>query len=80
MSVTKIKEYASKETVTVLRELLRQAEAGEITGFAFACKLGPKHHGIGITDDYRRDPVQVLAVTSRIDHRLNEIIDGREGK
>lgn len=75
MAVTQIREYASKETVATLRELLSQAERGEISGFAFACKLGAKNHGIGICDDYRRDPAQVLAITARIEYRLNQIIE-----
>ncbi len=45
MSVTKITEYLAREPVAALEELLEQARRGEITGFAFACKLGDKHHG-----------------------------------
>jgi hypothetical protein len=77
-AVTSIREFSARETGEVLRELLDLHAAGRLTGFAFACKLGPKTHGIGITDDYRRDPAQVLAVTARIDYRVNQIIDHRE--
>jgi hypothetical protein len=52
------------------------AESGEMTGLAFACKLGERHHGMGLAGDYRDDPVQVLAVTARIIHRVNQILDG----
>ncbi len=62
----------------MLKELLAQAEAGEITGFAFACKLGLQHHGIGITDDYRRELDQVIDVTERINRRVRKLKADRE--
>jgi hypothetical protein len=77
MAVTSIVEYRNKETVAVLEELLDQARRGEITGLAFACKVGDKNHGIGLTGDYRDDPISTLAVVSRIAHVLNGLYDNR---
>lgn len=77
MAVTSIIEYRNKETVAVLEQLLEQARKGEISGFAFACKLGGKDHGIGITGDYRADPIATLAIAGRISHVLNELYDHR---
>lgn len=80
MSVTKIAEFRSKETVAVLEELLADARLGKITGFAFACKYGEKNHGIGLTGDYRKDPIEVLAVHGRIQHVLNTLVDSRRSR
>lgn len=77
-NVTKITEYKTREVVAALEELLEQARRGEISGFAFACKFGDRHHGIGLTGDYRKDPLPVLAVTARISARINQILDGRQ--
>lgn len=73
--MTKISEYQARDTVAALEQLLEEARAGKITGFAWACKLGPKNHGIGLTGDYRKDPLQVLAISARIEYRLHQIID-----
>ena len=80
MTVTRIDEWQGRETGEVLHELLALHKQGKLTGFAFACKIGPRHHGIGLTDDYRRDPAAVLAVSARITHVLNTLIDHREGR
>jgi hypothetical protein len=66
--------------VEVLEDLLAQARTGRITGFAFACRLGPRDHGIGITGEYRQDSVQALAVNARINHVINHLIDARSAR
>lgn len=78
MNITKIAEYKNRNTVAVLEELLQQAKHGDITGFAFACKLGETLHGIGLTGDYRADPIQGLSITARLQHLLNRAVDGLE--
>lgn len=77
MSVTRIAEWKARGTVEVLRALLEKAEDGRISGIVFACKEGNQHQGIGLTGDYRDDPVQVLAVNERIRHVVNRLIDRR---
>lgn len=80
MKVVKIREYVNRPIVEQIEALLAQARAGQMTGFAFAVKEGPYQHGIGLCGDYRDDPAQVLTVTSRIDHRVNQLIDNQDGR
>lgn len=78
MSVTKISDYRGKKTVEVLRQLLREAEKGQIQGIAFAVRLGPKHHGMGLTGEYHSDPLLALAAVGRITYRLHRMAEIQE--
>lgn len=80
MTVTKISEHASRETVDALSELLARAQAGQISGLAFAIKTGPKRHRICFTGEYWRDPVQLLGCVTRMEYRVNHIISDRDGE
>lgn len=73
--VTNIREFASRETGVVLRELLEQWERGNVRGLVFGYKHGPNRHEVGCTGDYRRDPTEVFRVTARMNHQANRIID-----
>lgn len=73
--VTEIREYRARNIRATLERLIALVDSGEMTGLAFACKIGDSHHGIGLAGDYREDPVQVLAVTARINYRINQILD-----
>lgn len=73
--VTSIREYRARSVRATLEELIRLVDSGEMTGLAFACKIGDFHHGIGLAGDYQDDPAQVLAVTARINYRINQILD-----
>lgn len=75
-TVTSISEYRARTIRATLEDLIRLNDSGEMTGLAFACKIGDDHHGIGLAGDYLTDPVQVLAVTARITHRVNLLLDG----
>ena len=77
-SVTKMTAWKSKPTVDVLRALLAKAERGEISGLLYVCKEGRRPQTIGLTGDYRDDPVQVLAVNERVRHVVNRMIDARD--
>lgn len=78
-TVTNITEYKHKDIGDALADLTEQWRAGELKGFLFACKFkDDKHHGIGLTGDYRRDPFEVLGVMSRIEFIINRIIEGRQ--
>lgn len=76
--VIEIREYRSRSIRTTLEGLIALVDSGEMTGLAFACKIGDLHHGIGLAGDYREDPLQVLSVTARINYRINQILDGRQ--
>jgi len=75
--VTEIREYRAKNIRATLEEMIRLVDSGEMTGLAFACKIGDSHHGIGLAGDYRDDPAQVLAVTARIKYLINQMLDGQ---
>lgn len=77
-SVTKMTAWKSKPTVDVLKALLAKAERGEISGLLYVCKEGRRPQTIGLTGDYRDDPVQVLAVNERVRHVINRMIDARD--
>lgn len=76
--VTAIREYRTRSIRATLEELIRLVDTGEMTGLAFACKIGDSHHGIGLAGDYQDDPAQVLAVTARIKYLINRILDGEQ--
>ena len=76
MSVTKLVEYANRETIETLEDLLKQARQGEIKGFLFAVRLGIKRHAMGVSGEYANDPIMAAAVTSRILYKLHTLADG----
>lgn len=64
----------------MLRALLVKAERGEISGLLYVAKEGRAgSQRIGLTGDYRDDPIQALAVTERVRHVVNSLIDGSTG-
>jgi hypothetical protein len=63
--------------VDVLRALLEKAERGEISALLYVAKEGREPQRIGMTGDYREDPIQVLAVNERIRHVVNDLLDAR---
>jgi len=75
MTVTKIADFKSKETVEMLRDLLEKAENGEILGLVFCVRLGIRRHAMGVSGHYKDDPVMAVAVTARMGHRLNVAAD-----
>lgn len=75
MSVTNLREYRSRETVKLLTTLLAQAQDGKIDGLVFCVNLSTGRHAMGLSGSYLEDPVTALAVSSRLQHRLNQKID-----
>lgn len=75
VTVTKITEYRTRDTVKALEELLEMAKAGKLTGLVFACKYGPWDHGIGVVGDYYKDPIPALAIAGRLFRALNKFAD-----
>lgn len=78
MQVTRIEEYKSRETIKLLEELLERARLGEILGLVFCVRLGVKAHAMGVSGHYLEDPVMAIAVTARMNHRLNVAADDIE--
>lgn len=75
MAVTKINFRQSKETEQVLERLLEKNRQGEISGLIFCVQLAMKEHGMGVTGDFRRNPLSAVAATSRMLHRINQRVD-----
>jgi hypothetical protein len=74
-SVTYISEYKGRQTVETLEALLTLARSGKLTGLIFACKYDETHHGVGITGDYRTDPIVALGVSGRLLRVLGRYAD-----
>jgi hypothetical protein len=64
--VTSITEFKNRDTKKVLRELLKLAETGEMTGLILGVRLGDWDHGIAITGSYAKDPVAGALVAGRL--------------
>lgn len=80
MTVTRIQELRSRDTIQMLRDLLERAEAGRLRGLAFAFKAGPHRHRYGFTGEYVTSPFEALGCLSRMDWRVNEMIEGYNGE
>lgn len=78
MNITRIEEYMARDTVTALRQLLDRAEKAQLKGFAFAFTTGTKRHRYGLTGDYRDDPAQALAVVTRMEYKVNQLMSAQE--
>ena len=78
MAITQLEAYKSRETIEHLEDLLERAKNGEILGLVFCVKLGLKRHAMGISGRYLDDPVLAVAVTARMNHRLNAAADSLE--
>lgn len=78
MTVTRIDEYQSRDIISALQDLLARAENGRLRGFAFAIKLGPRHHRIGFTGDYWNDPYDLLGCVTRMEYKVNQVISSRD--
>ncbi len=78
MQVIRIRDYQGRDIVEALIDLLERAQDGKLRGFAFAIKIGPHNHRIGITGDYWGDPGELLACATRLEYKLNVMMDGGE--
>lgn len=76
--IVKITDYKSRETMDVLKLLMEQVCVGDLRGIVFVARLGPKHHGMGMTGEYHRDPLLGLAAVARVTYRLNRLAEHRE--
>lgn len=61
----------------LLAEVVEQVKSGKAVGLLVAVKYEERHHGIGLVGEYLDDPAPVLAVVSRIDYRINQLVDER---
>ena len=59
--VVSISAFRNRDLIYTLRNLLEQAEAGEVTGLLYTARIGDKDHGIGACGTYADDPLGGLA-------------------
>lgn len=78
MSVTRITDHQSRDTIDALRDLLKRAEDGRLRAFAFSVKTASKRHLIGFTGDYWADPTDALGSITRMEYKVNQLISARE--
>lgn len=79
MTITRIAEYRGHDIIPALLDLLDRANEGKLRGLAFAIKVGPHSHRLGLTGEYLRDPHGALICATRLTHRLNQMIDDDDG-
>lgn len=77
MAVVRIVEYKNRDTISALEDMLARAKAGQIQGLCFAYKIDDRNHGIALTGEYIEDPTDVLAVVSRIEFEVNQLVRER---
>lgn len=75
MSITKISEHQTKNTVEALEHLLFLAKSGELTGALFVCKYSHWHHAVWATGDYLKDPMPAVGASARMTRMLNRLVD-----
>jgi hypothetical protein len=64
--------------VALLESLLERAHAGRLSAVACLVKTGPKRHRIAIAGDYWRDPIEVLGGVTRLEYKINQLINERD--
>lgn len=62
------------DTVETLRDLLRQAQRGELTGLAFVA-VGQETYTLDYVGSAKADPTYMLGMLSRLRHELNKHAD-----
>ena len=78
MTVTRISDHSDHETVALLETLLERARGGRLPAIACVFKTGPKRHRLAIAGDYWRDPLEVLGGVTRLEYKINQIINERD--
>jgi hypothetical protein len=67
-----ISEYKNRDIVQYLEELTAKAKAGEITGLAFAARIGDTHATIGALGHYADDHISALGVVAKLFSFINK--------
>jgi hypothetical protein len=72
MGVTRMRTYLARDTIATLRELLKHARAGYITGVivGWRCKDGT-HHGT-LTGYYAKDRITALGAVTKLSREIAE--------
>lgn len=75
--VVSLIEFRYRETIAVLRYLLRLALRGELTGVALCFRANGREE-YAFTGDYKADKSAVLHAATRIGWKTNQAIDAME--
>lgn len=67
-------EDGQSDTVEMLRDLLRQAQRGKLTGLAFVA-VGQETFTLDYVGIARTDPTYMLGMLSRLQHEMNKYAD-----
>lgn len=78
MNVTRIDEHQSRGIEAALLDLLDRAKKNQLRAFAYAFKTGTRHHRYGLSGEYRDDPAQALAVVTRMEYKVNQLISAQD--
>jgi hypothetical protein len=70
--VIHINEYRNKDVLNYLEELTEKAKAGEVTGLAFAVRLGDDKATIGTLGHYAEDHISALGVVAKLFSFINK--------
>jgi hypothetical protein len=71
--------YANRDLIQELEVLLAAAQAGEITGIAYAIQCRSRTPGFGITGGFARNPFVALGAVSQLWGRIVALADREDG-
>ena len=77
MPLDLVKDHISRELVEALKQLLHGAEAGQITGIAFAVALKNRRYLTNVAGTCYREPTIARGMVAALDDELSEIVRGR---
>jgi hypothetical protein len=75
MSIVKLADYKNRETVSLLRRLLNQAQAGQISGMAMCFRTSDGIEDARFTGMYRADPGKAVNAAMRLTWKLTQMQD-----
>ena len=72
-----VPDTISHETIEALSQLLKQAESGELIGFAFAAVLKRRRYIVNSAGACRGDPTLTRGMVQALDDELRVMVHGR---
>lgn len=70
--VIQISEHRNKDILTYLEDLTGKAKSGQITGIAFAVRIGDTHADIGTLGHYAVDHISALGIVAKLFSFINK--------
>lgn len=69
-----VRDHISRDTVEALQALLHLAEAGTVTGIAFAAVMKRRKYVVNVAGEAFRDPTFARGAVAALDDELREIV------